>query len=70
MYTGGTYDWILSVGVPRGDHDLVSNAGALAVLYGGALSGFGTTDNQLWHQNSANVAGVAEVGDRLGEALS
>jgi hypothetical protein len=67
--TSGTYTLMLSIGVPREDIESISNAGAVAVLYGGA-SGFAATDNQFWSQNSPSVANTAESGDRMGESVT
>jgi hypothetical protein len=67
--TSGTYTLMLSIGVPREDVESISNAGAVAVLYGGT-SGFAATDNQFWSQNSPSVANTAESGDRMGESVT
>jgi hypothetical protein len=57
----------LAIGVPD---DMVSgvSAGAVNVLYGGT-NGLSATGDQLWHQNSSNILGVAEAGDGFGTAV-
>ena len=58
----------LAVGVPGEDLDPESSAGAVNVLYGSneLLTWSG---NQVWHQDSGGVVGVAEEGDAFGAAL-
>ena len=58
----------LAVGVPLEDIGSISNAGAVNVLYSSG-SGLTSTGNQLWHQNSAGIAGVSERGDRFGTSF-
>jgi FG-GAP repeat len=57
----------LAVGVPRESVGTITNAGAVSVLYGSA-TGLSAAGNQLWHQDSAGVADVAEDGDHFGTA--
>ncbi len=59
----------LAVGVPEEDVGSVDSAGAANVLYGGA-GGLSPTGNQIWHQNSAGVADLAEEGDLFSRALA
>lgn len=59
----------LAIGVPGEDIGPLVDAGAVNVLYG-SNAGLTATGNQLWHQDSASVAGVAEAGDRFGAALA
>ncbi len=59
----------LAVGVPEEDVGAIDSAGAASVLYG-AASGLSPTGNQIWHQNSAGVADLAEEGDLFGWALA
>jgi hypothetical protein len=49
---------------------LIADAGSVNVLYGspGGLSATITPD-QEWDQDSPDVEGVAEIGDRLGWSL-
>ena len=58
----------LAVGVP-GEEVNVANAGVVCVLYGSA-AGLASAGQQWWSQNSVDVPGVAEAGDRLGESLA
>lgn len=43
--------------------------GCVQVLYGSS-SGLSTVNNQIWSQNTAGIADVAEGGDRFGNALA
>jgi hypothetical protein len=45
------------------------NAGAVNVIYGSG-NGLTATGNQLWHQDTGNVEGVAEGGDGFGNSLA
>jgi hypothetical protein len=69
-FNGDAYD-DLAVGVPAEAIGDTSAAGAVQVLYGahGGLA-TGILDDQLWHKNSPNVAGSAQIGDRFGSALA
>lgn len=59
----------LAIGAPGEDIGVLSDAGMVSVLYGGP-DGF-SAGGQLWlHQNVPGVPGVAEPGDRFGEALT
>ncbi|MCF6156688.1 MAG: hypothetical protein E3K36_15960 [Candidatus Brocadia sp.] len=58
----------LAVGVP--DEDIGDiDAGATNVLYGSA-AGLSSTDNQIWHQDSTDILGAAELFDAFGSALT
>ena len=59
----------LAIGVPGEDIGSITNAGAVNVLYGSnaGLTGVG---NQIWHQNSAGIAGASQANDRFGSALA
>jgi FG-GAP repeat len=67
----------LAVGVPFEDTGGLSGAGAVNVIYGspgaigwaGGLSASAARTDQLWTQDSPNVDGFAEAGDRFGEVL-
>ncbi|HYN95225.1 MAG TPA: hypothetical protein VES42_15365 [Pilimelia sp.] len=59
----------LAIGAPYDDVGAVEGAGAVNVLYGSA-AGLAAARNQLWHQNSAGIANVAEAGDTFGASLS
>jgi len=53
-----------SVGSPA-----VEDAGAVHVIYGTA-TGLRVADNRLWHQDSTDIEGVAEISDAFGFALA
>ena len=59
----------LAVGVPGEDVDDEPNAGALNVLFG-AAAGLTSTGDQIWHQDSASIEGVAEPGNVFGSVLA
>jgi hypothetical protein len=59
----------LAVGARGEDLGAADNAGAVSLLRGSA-GGLTAADGQLWHQNSAGIAGVAETGDLFGSALA
>jgi hypothetical protein len=67
---GGQSEADLAIGVPGEDLGTVSDAGAVAVLYGDASEGLRAQGNQLWTQDSADVADETEAGDRFGTALA
>jgi len=58
----------LAVGVPGEAIGPLVHAGAVAVFYGTSV-GLSASNDQLWHQNSKRIAGVAEAGDRFGESI-
>jgi hypothetical protein len=58
----------LAIGTPRDRVGSVSRAGSVNVLYGGI--GVGAGGNDLWHQDSAGISGVAEISDEFGSALA
>jgi hypothetical protein len=66
-------DWYcdLAVGVPFENVGSVADAGAVNVIYGSpiGLDDNSQLANQFWHQNSADVDGVAEANDHFGLAL-
>lgn len=64
---GKTSQADLAIGVPSDLVDAVT-AGAVNVLYGTA-TGISQAGDQLWHQDSPGIFGVAEAGDSFGEAL-
>jgi hypothetical protein len=59
----------LAVGAPGESVNALANAGSVNVLYGTA-AGLSTTSNQIFHQATASVAGVAEAGDSFGSATA
>lgn len=48
----------------------VVNAGTVQVFYGSGAGGLAAAGNQIWHQNSAMIADVAEMDDDFGTALA
>jgi hypothetical protein len=58
----------LAVGVPGEDLGASSSAGAVNVIYG-SHAALALTGNQVWHQDSASVPGVAEEGDAFGASI-
>jgi FG-GAP repeat len=59
----------LAVGAPGEDASTIADAGAVAVLYGGA-GGLSASGNQFRTQNSNHVHGDAEANDAFGSALA
>ncbi len=59
----------LVIGVPGESVGALGRSGAVNVLYG-SFAGLTTTDNQLWHQNSAGIAGGAERNDVFGSSVT
>ncbi|MDP6650519.1 MAG: S8 family serine peptidase [Gammaproteobacteria bacterium] len=58
----------LAVGVPFESIGLIKT-GAVQVFYGGPL-GFDMSIDQFWHQNSSDVPGANEEGDKFGWSLA
>jgi hypothetical protein len=61
----------LAIGIPKKDLAGLGgapDAGAVLVLYGSG-TGLATAGNELWSQDSDNIADVAEAGDFFGQAL-
>ncbi|BAZ53432.1 putative outer membrane adhesin [Nostoc sp. NIES-4103] len=58
----------LAIGVSGEDIGTITNAGAVNVIYGSS-TGLTSTRNQLWHQDSTGVEGVAEAFDGFGSSL-
>jgi F5/8 type C domain/FG-GAP repeat len=61
----------LAIGVPNEDLGTIGNAGAVDVIYGSS-NGLSVTAKpiQIWSQNSPQIEGNAEPGDRFGQALT
>ncbi len=59
----------LAVGIRNEDVGSIVDAGAVHILYGSS-NGIVAAGNQFWHQDSANIAGVAETNDHFGNALA
>jgi len=60
----------LAVGVFGEDIGIISDAGAVNVLYGSSPSGLSSTGDQLWHQDSSGILDTAEEGDLFGDTLA
>lgn len=60
----------LAIGVPNESVGSVPVAGAANVLYGSRPSGLATRISQFWHQDVADVEGVATDGDAFGLSLT
>jgi len=58
----------LALGVPGENVGSAVNAGAVNVIYG-TNAGLSATADQIWHQDSAGVNGVAGTGDSFGAAV-
>src|SRR4030095_12719074 len=60
----------LAIGVPGEDiGTTIADAGAVNVIYGSSM-GLSAAGNQIFTQNSPDIEGNAEVGDRFGLALT
>jgi hypothetical protein len=59
----------LAVGVPCEDLGSLEDAGVVNILYGSA-NGLSATGNQMWHQDSDDIAGIAEQNDGFGQAVA
>jgi len=60
----------LAVGVPGEDWGSTRDVGAVNVLYGHATELITITGDQLWTQNSTDIAGGIEAGDLFGTSLA
>lgn len=63
------YDLAIGVTGEDLDGDGVFAAGAVNIIYGG-VAGLSTDGNQIFHQNTAGINGVAENSDQFGDALT
>jgi hypothetical protein len=59
----------LAVGAPDEAIGSLAKAGAVNVIYAGS-NGLSATGDQIWHQNTNGINGVAEADDRFGFALA
>ncbi len=59
----------LAIGVRWEDIGNISDAGAVNVIYGSAAR-LTASGDQLWHQNTCGIQGVAEAGDLFGDSLA
>jgi hypothetical protein len=59
----------LAIGVFSEDIDSLADAGWVNLLYG-TSSGLDDDDDEVWHQDTPGVDGIAEVGDAFGLALT
>ena len=60
----------LAIGVPGESVGSLDLAGAVNVLYGTQGVGLTAADNRIFHQDSDNIVGEADPGDRFGAALA
>jgi hypothetical protein len=60
----------LAIGIPWEDIAGITNAGAVAVLYGAFGNNLPPDSAQIWHQDSPGIQGVAENGDIFGGAVA
>jgi hypothetical protein len=67
---GRSNDDDLAIGVPGEDLPAGTDAGAVAVLYGGGVERLTPRDDQLWHQDVPAIEDSAEAGDRFGSSLA
>ncbi len=58
----------LALGVPGENVGRAAHAGAVNVIYGSA-AGLTAADDQIWHQDSPGVSGVAGTGDSFGATI-
>jgi hypothetical protein len=65
---GGALD--IAVGSPGEDLKTVPDGGAVRVLYSRGLAGPSTAESDFFHQQTLNVDGIGEAGDRFGCALA
>ena len=59
----------LAIGAPGENFGGHESSGLVNILYG-STSGLTATDHQNWSQDSLNINGTSEPGDRFGETLS
>ena len=55
----------LAIGVPGANIGAIADAGAVNVLYGSG-AGLSADGDQVWHQATAGIKGIAEAGDLTG----
>ncbi|WP_154224764.1 FG-GAP repeat protein [Marinicella rhabdoformis] len=67
-FDGDGYD-DLAIGIPTEDIGNITNAGAIAILYGSS-SGITASGDQFIHRDTTYVNGAAEAGDQFGYALT
>lgn len=63
----GPGPFCLAIGVPNESVGNTFGAGAVNVLCG-SVTGLNANNDQMWHQNAANIAGVSEANDGFGSA--
>ena len=60
----------LAVGVPFEDIGVISDAGAVNVLYGSSTIGLSSIGDQFWHQDSPGILDRSETDDNFGYSLA
>jgi hypothetical protein len=65
----GDGDSDLAIGIPLQDVGGVDDTGSVVVLYG-QNSGLTSSGSETWHQDIADILGVAEISDRFGSAVA
>ncbi|MEX2393916.1 MAG: esterase, partial [Actinomycetota bacterium] len=65
---GGPVD--IAVGAPGEDVGTKPDAGAVRVMYSRGSSGVSTVDADFFHQDSKDLDGMAEAGDRFACSLA
>lgn len=68
-FDGNGYD-DLAVGVPDEAIGSLASAGAVNVIYSASGTGLAMFKNQVWTQDSPQIAGMSEAGDRFGKTLA
>lgn len=59
----------LAIGVPGESVGSVNHAGAVNILYGTSI-GLSSANNVLFHQDSSDIPGMVEAGDRFGASVA
>ena len=59
----------LAIGIPFEDISGLADAGAFTVLYSTSVGGLVGAGSDLWFQDSPDVKGISEAGDRFGTSM-
>ena len=68
-FDGDDYDDLV-VGTPGADDSGETDSGSIHVMIYGSWVGLTTTGDQVFHQDTTGIDGVAEDGDQVGDALA